>query len=454
MAEWVIVVDDDSSNLQVASYILNQSGMRVTAIKSGFALLDYVRMNEAPDLILLDVLMPDMDGFETLEKLRVISGMEDVPVVFLSADEHKETETIGLSAGANDFIHKPFDPEILVRRVKNIIEQNERLREFSVRSKIDDLTGLLNKAEVLDELRRACATDKGALMVLDLDGFKLVNDLYGHDVGDRVLISFSEILGKHINRNDIAGRIGGDEFILFCHMFDSISINDMTEMINEELLASAREIMGKDMKIPLGVSVGAVFVSDGARSYEELFKLADRALYHVKSNGKHGCAIADELNGMEKTSSGPGDMASLSMSLEERETSSRAMWIGEDAFREVYQFMVRYIKSYHGVAYKVLFTLNPKGDLSPDSDEVYDISLKFGELLQRTLRKSDIMMQSGRHQFFLLLPELEEKYAQNVMDRILRVWSEKSESSKVDIIYEMEFIEHREDENDRRAGDK
>ena len=132
MAEWVIVVDDDISNLKMAGHILSKNNMRVTALKSGQALLDYVKENEAPDLILLDIRMPGMDGFETLEKLREQEkGKDQIPVIFLTADEDMSSETRGLSLGAMDFIKKPFVPEVLTLRVRHIIELIRLQRNLS-----------------------------------------------------------------------------------------------------------------------------------------------------------------------------------------------------------------------------------------------------------------------------------------------------------------------------------
>lgn len=125
MADWIIVVDDDISNLKIAGHILSKENMRVTALKSGKALLDYIAEKGVPDLVLLDIRMPEMDGFETLAKLREQEAEgEEVPVIFLTADENEETETKGLSLGAMDFIKKPFVPDVLTLRARHIIELN------------------------------------------------------------------------------------------------------------------------------------------------------------------------------------------------------------------------------------------------------------------------------------------------------------------------------------------
>lgn len=119
---WIVVVDDDVANLMMAGNVMSKNGMRVTALKSGKALLEYIETKEVPDLCLLDIKMPDMNGFETLTALRATKKGKDLPVVFLTADESQKAETMGLSLGAMDFIKKPFVPEVLVLRARHIID--------------------------------------------------------------------------------------------------------------------------------------------------------------------------------------------------------------------------------------------------------------------------------------------------------------------------------------------
>lgn len=124
MADWIAVVDDDIMNLNVAGRILSQAGMRVSAVKSGQALLDFLR-NNTPDLILLDIKMPELDGFATMEKVRAFEAQESrtpVPVIFLTADEDRDSVKKCLAMGAMDFIAKPFIPEILTLRVSRVLQ--------------------------------------------------------------------------------------------------------------------------------------------------------------------------------------------------------------------------------------------------------------------------------------------------------------------------------------------
>ena len=132
MTDWVIVVDDDVSNLKIAGHILSKNGMRVTALKSGTALLDYLEKNESPDICLLDIKMPGMDGFQTLKELRKREKPgHELPVIFLTADDSEEAETAGLSLGAMDFITKPFVPDVLTLRVRHSIDLIRLQRNLS-----------------------------------------------------------------------------------------------------------------------------------------------------------------------------------------------------------------------------------------------------------------------------------------------------------------------------------
>ena len=134
MADWIIVVDDDIANLKMAGHILSKNGMRVTALKSGALLLDYVKEHGLPDMVLLDILMPDMDGFETLVHLREYEKETDqrtTPVVFLTADENKSVEMRGFQMGVADFVRKPFDPDVLTQRILHIIAENRKMMNIT-----------------------------------------------------------------------------------------------------------------------------------------------------------------------------------------------------------------------------------------------------------------------------------------------------------------------------------
>lgn len=440
MASWIIIVDDDVTNLKAAGQILSRNNMRVTALKSGKSLLEYVREKGAPDLILLDINMPGMDGFETLSAYRALEeelSISVTPVVFLTADEDGANESRGFEMGVSDYIRKPFDPDVLVRRVSNIVNTRGQMLRFEEEATIDKLTGFLNKYNANEQIGKLCANREGALLIVDLDSFKLVNDIYGHDMGDRVLAAFANILKQCMVFPAVFGRIGGDEFLLFAeNLHDEKEISKFSESVNRDLIAESRKMMGEDMSIPLGASIGAVFAPDQGTDFNVLFRLADRALYTIKSNGKHGYSLYLEDNDSDNVPTNI-TLAMLTQILEERNIPQNAMWMGKEAFGNVYRYMIRYMDRYRGTAYKMLFTAKfiPK-NLSESEKEKIMLSLR--ELLQESLRNSDIMMQIGDNHFFLMLPEISDYNVSRVTDRVMHAWKNNQYSGLVELAVETE----------------
>ncbi|MBQ7991056.1 MAG: diguanylate cyclase [Oscillospiraceae bacterium] len=450
MMKWIAVVDDDVQNLNVAGTILSRNHMRVTAMKSGAQLLTFVRENR-PDLILLDIAMPEMDGFETLSRLRALEkemDLPEIPVVFLTASEENETETKGFESGVSDYIRKPFYPDVLLKRISNIIDHQERMMRFEEEATTDKLTGLLNKVSASERLSAACSSRTGCLMMIDLDSFKLVNDIYGHETGDRVLIAFSDLIRSTLPPKSICGRMGGDEFAAFAEITDSSAISDITAALNTELTKAAKQLMGEDMEIPLGASVGAVFVPESGTVYTELFKLADKALYSVKQNGKHGCAVYRHDDMKDEESGDRPDMATISKILEERNIPDKALRLEKEQFTAAYRFVARYMMSYNRSACKLLFTITPRE--GADADDVMNAVGNFGEHLAASLRKSDLMMHNRRDQYFVLLPEASEGFGAKVADTVISSFTDSS--SPVDISAEYELLSPGENDiSDRRS---
>ena len=436
--EWVVIVDDDKTNLKIAGHTLSNSGIRVTAFKSGQALLDYLRENPlpSPDLILLDINMPDMDGFETMKRLQQEEGKAEIPVIFLSADQKQESEARGLQLGALDFIRKPFTPDVLISRVQNTLRTQEKLHHFEREAMIDSMTGFLNKSTAEERINEICRAEEGFLCILDLDSFKLINDLYGHDMGDRVLVMFSDLLKNNMRAEDICGRIGGDEFLVFAkNMRTENELFHFTKRINDDYIAKLKGLLGDQLKIPSGVSVGAAAVPAHGREYEKLFHLADQALKTVKLSGKHSCALNGAQQTHTQSASGELTLESVTMILEERNISSNAMWMGREAFINIYRYMVRYMERYHGAAYRVLFTVRMEpGVLS--QDERLNIMKQFRYMMQESLRNSDVMVEVSENQIFLLLPEAHETSVDLVIDRLLNKWNQSDYHQKAAITWE------------------
>ena len=437
----VVVVDDDPICLKTAKRMLSGERMRVSCVRSGRDMLTLIETNK-PDLILLDILMPEMDGFETYRELQEFEekeGRVSTPVIFLTGESDTDTEKRGLKAGASDFIRKPFDKDILIKRIINTIENNKRIETLTEEAKLDRLTGFLNKASGTDVISGLCANHRGALAILDLDSFKLVNDLFGHDMGDRVLVAFSEIIRNNIRENDVVSRIGGDEFLaFFMELTDEKSVASLCERLNSELSDAAKSLMGEEHGIPLGISMGVTFAPDHGRVYRILFSYADSSLYKVKQNGKHGYDIF--LPEEEENSEGETDLTAelirVSQIVEERGDGRGAMILGQDAFSWSYRYVVRLLDRYNGNADRILFSLNIK-EKGPMFSE---IAAEFLSVLQKTLRRSDIIWQCKPNQFFVLLPQMEEIDTNTAIKRITRAWERTGYHERAELNYSFSSI--------------
>ncbi len=426
MGYWIVVVDDDAIELRNAKKLLEDQDLRVSCLRSGSDLLKFME-NNTPDLILLDIMMPEMDGFETIHALRRMEDEKErsiTPVIFLSGDQDQATERRGLKDGASDFIRKPFDKEILLSRVTNTIENHKTIELLTEKATLDKLTGFLNKVSGTERIAGMCQSGTGSLMLLDLDNFKLVNDIHGHDMGDQVLIAFSEIVKHNTRAEDVISRIGGDEFLaFFSNLTSKTAVKALTDRLNEQLLSKCFELMGEDFDIPIGISIGVAFVPEHSRDYAMLFKFVDSAMYRVKQNGKHGVQIHDEevfVEPSDGNSDLDNDMARLNQILEERSSSEGAMIIGKDTFIQIYRFALRFLRRYKKGAEKILFSL------SVDEGEagISDLMEQFIELLQRKLRKSDVIVQLKSDQVLVFLPIITKEEGDAVVERIMDAFGE------------------------------
>ena len=444
MSDWIAVVDDDVLSLSNARKLLGEENLRVSCLRSGKDLLKFMENNN-PDLVLLDVMMPEMDGFETLAALRSFeenNGRVHIPVIFLTGENDIQTENRGLKAGASDFIKKPFDKNILSSRIHNIISNSKKIEILTEEASMDKLTGFLNKVSGTAKIIRHCEKATGALLVMDLDNFKLVNDFYGHDMGDRALIALSDIIRNNTKENDIVSRIGGDEFMIFADgIVNEKDIADLSERINKDFSDKAAELLGNDHGIPLGISAGVVMVPEYGRDFESLFSMADSTLFNVKNNGKHGYSLYNRGEETEEYTDDnlESEIIRITRIVEERNYGKGALLLGKEAFATAYRFVVRFNKMYGGSAVKLLFSLSVE-DENRSALELTEIYAQFGMILQKMLRKSDIIMQNRPNQFFAYLPELSKDDMPAIMDRIMKEWKDTSYSTGVTVESAMQFV--------------
>lgn len=440
MGYWIVVVDDEPLSLTNAKNILRSRDMRVSCLRSGEDLLEFV-VDHTPDLIILDILMPGMDGFETYRSLRRFEdreGRSQIPVIFLTGESNSETERRGLKEGASDFIHKPFDEDILIKRIKNTIVNSKTIESLAEEASLDKLTGFLNKINGTERVSAFCTDTSGALIILDLDNFKLVNDLYGHDMGDKVLVGFAGLMKEHVRSEDVVCRIGGDEFMAFFDgMLNETDVAALTHRINAELMKESELLMGRDHGIPLGISVGAAFTSADTNDYQILFRYADSALYEVKRNGKHGYKVYDPDSSVGDTDVDvDNELSRVIRIMSRRNDGKGAMLLGHEAFSWNYRFIERFLMRYGGTATRILFSLS-SGEKGIIFSEMIS---EFGNVLQSTLRKIDIILRWQQNQYFVVFPQLTEKDAPKVIKRIMDEWARTGYLDRMDIKYATSII--------------
>jgi diguanylate cyclase (GGDEF)-like protein len=311
----IMVVEDTKASLKLITDILVAEGYQVRPADSGeLALASVAAM--PPELILLDIRMPGMDGFEVLRRLKARVESRDIPVVILSAITDAEQRVEGLNLGAVDFISKPLHREELLARVRIHLElfqlrarlerqtadlrrANEQLQiEIQQRQRYeekleylslrDPLTCLLNRRSLEEMLNRTIARAKrgvvSALLYMDLDNFKDVNDTVGHAAGDEVLKTLSGLLKAELRTEDVIFRVGGDEFAVLLEGIDASKSLVAAERLRVAVEAHPFAPEGRVFR--LGLSIGLIEI-DGTLATDVLLSQADAAMYRAKEHGKN-----------------------------------------------------------------------------------------------------------------------------------------------------------------------
>lgn len=433
----ILVVDDMLVSLMMTENMLS-SQYEVVCASSGKEAIEVYRQ-ERPDMVLSDLRMPGMSGYE-LQSILQNEYNTIIPFMFMTADHDEQTEIQGFENGAMDFIKKPFLPDILLRRVANILQTVEKIQGLHKTATTDALTGLINKASSEEQLTALCKTAAGALLMIDLDSFKAVNDIHGHAMGDKVLIAFANILRAIMGNEDLIGRMGGDEFVAFCKgVHDEPEIVERTRKANEMIVAEAKKLMGEDMAIPLGTSIGCVFVPIEGTEFSELYQKADKALYVVKQRGKHGCFVyrSDrKLNDLEIADT--MSLSNMEVILEERGHDEEALILHPDNFRTVYRFLRRTFRAERHSDCIMLITLEPPAD--DESVSIADAGDQFLEMLKENLRRSDVVSKSNSTQFIVLLYNIGASNMPDVVERIKECWSKEPLGEKISFALEWDLM--------------
>ena len=298
----VLIVDDQSTNIKMLASLL-KSDYTIQVASGGARALEIARNEPRPDLILLDILMPDMDGHAVCRALKDSPATSSIPVIFISSLDEASDETRGLDLGASDYISKPFHPEIVRARVRNHMSLKIKTDMLEAMSHLDGLTQIANRRRLdltlASELRRLARNGKPlGVVMLDIDYFKPFNDHYGHGRGDDCLVQVATALQRVIQRpGDLLARYGGEEFAVILPETDHDGVGRIAEAMRAAVEALAYPHAFSEVSEHVTISVGAMFVPEiKDETAEYILARADAALYDAKEQGRNRVVIAGARN--------------------------------------------------------------------------------------------------------------------------------------------------------------
>jgi len=299
----ILIAEDDSTSRRILAAILKKWGYEPVVTEDGLAAWNVLQQPDAPKLLLLDWNMPKIEGPEICRRLKGENSSDPPYVILLTGREEKGDIVLGLDAGANDYIVKPYDPEELQARIRvgrRMLELQASLMEahaaLTHQAMCDPLTGVLNRRAILErlteELERA-KREKGRLSIgmCDIDHFKNVNDTHGHQMGDKMIIAFANCIQGQLRRYDRLGRYGGEEFLVISTASGQPSEAQLYERLCEHV--ATMQIAGESGPVSVTVSIGVAAATEQSTA-DGLLGAADEALYRAKASGRNCVVYADD----------------------------------------------------------------------------------------------------------------------------------------------------------------
>ena len=291
----VLIIDDSPDAIAMVKARLAKEQLEIICAASGQAGLDAARL-ERPDLVLLDIKMPEMDGYDVCRALKADAELCMIPIIFLTGSVTTEDKVKGLDLGAVDYISKPFDGFELRARVRAAL-RNKHMQDLLIKyAQIDPLTELSNRRALTERLQHEWARVQRhggslAFIMADIDRFKRVNDKHAHRVGDQMLCEVAKILVNLCRESDLPARYGGEEFAIICPDVDAESAAQLAERCRQGI--ADIHVQAENDEVQVTASFGVADAA-GASSSDTLIEAADEALYLAKQSGRNCVAVADQ----------------------------------------------------------------------------------------------------------------------------------------------------------------
>jgi diguanylate cyclase (GGDEF)-like protein len=284
----VLVVDDSKSFVQKSVDLLNRYKINALCAYDGEEALAILKANKDIKIVLTDYLMPKIDGLELTKEIRRNYQKDELSIIVTSNDTSKRIPAKFLKYGANDFLYKGFSNEEFFARINSNIEIIELFDEIKNKANKDHLTGLYNRRYLFDvgnKIYTECKTNFKvfSIAIIDIDNFKMINDSYGHDIGDIAIKEVANVLNKNITSNGLISRLGGEEFCVCFYNRSENEIKELLEYIRKNFENNVIKINDKQLKYT--VSIGYSF--DFGENIDTMIKNADEYLYEAKKDGRN-----------------------------------------------------------------------------------------------------------------------------------------------------------------------
>lgn len=423
----ILMVDDVATNLRCATEVLKDQ-YEITAVKSGQQAMESLG-DVLPDLVLLDINMPGMNGFEVFDRIKRIPEFSKIPVVFLTAQKDKDVEVRGREMGAADFIRKPYDPNDLRKRIEEVFLNNSKGQAAMLNRAAEDFLGAENEKKL--KAWADSRTAKGFFILLNLDRFEQVKEFFGPAAEKMLLLKIEDILnvipesGKcfcHVKDNDYATYLDGS--------YSIDAVKGIARRMIAELEFEMNECISEEWEMKITVSAGIAAKPEDGSTYEELLEHADKALYFVKESGKRKYYFYSMNAGGKREGTEEKETINL---LQLRHQFAGREFSDSDSVESInkaYHVISKYWENTGEETQIIFFGIEGAGANTENTN-------LLSEVISESLRKGDVAVKCGKFQYITVLLNTSAENGEMVARRIKKKFKEKAVDNDIGLIYEM-----------------
>lgn len=427
----ILMVDDVATNLRCAAEILKEK-YEITAVKSGEKAMA-VLQDVAPDLVLLDVYMPGMDGFEVFEQIRMIPEFADVPVIFMTAESDKNIEARARTMGAADFIRKPYEPDILMDKVEKAFSKSP-VKTAEGKPKKENVSPFSGQnAEKLKKWADSEDTE-GYFILFDLENFEKVKEVFGVSAEEEILRKIAGVLSGIPEISKCFCQVRNSVFAMY---LDEGAGKDLVKSIVRRVIAELEfeinESIPDEFELKITISAGIAAKPEDGRSYRELWEHADKALYFAGESGKRRYHFYGMKHGEGREGTEDKETISLLQLKRQFEGSSREKADGRESLQKACRVISRYWEDNGEDTQVIFFDING----TEVKETMTDL---LARVIASSLRKGDVSVKCGKSQYIAVLKNTSAQNGEMVAGRIRMKFEEKADDAKIKLVFEMRSI--------------